>query len=265
VLLYNSVYAQKGNWTLGIYSGMQIQMLTSIERNYTLSVGDMCVDSWNTDDRRINRVYSPPVELTVRYNITDNFSVSSGIGYANYITQWKPFGTQHVLDSPFALNTYLRKVSILIPLNFRYDIPLKNTGFSIFPKLGLYIDIPIASYTHIYVTDFDTLLSPVFYPDATPQKPIFETSYYSRRKLNVLVNAGIGIAYQFKSGVGISLSGEYSLGIRHPEYINYRLQLKDFDSDIVNYDYDYRVRNRNESWNVLLGVTYTFKKKEKKE
>jgi hypothetical protein len=182
VLLGGSLFvsAQKSSWTIGLYSGMQIQLLTSIERNYTLGTIDEATgtyvyfDTWNTDKRTINRIYAPPMELMVRYNITDNFSVSSGIGYANYISQWKPrYSDLHVMNSPFALNTYWRKVSIQIPCNLRYDIRLKNTGFSIFPKLGLSVDFSANSYYHKSDIAFDTLIS-VNYMDKA-YSPVFKT------------------------------------------------------------------------------------------
>jgi hypothetical protein len=73
----------------------------------------------------------------------------------------------------------------------------------------------------------------------------------------------MGFAYQFKSGVGISLSGEYSVGTMRSESFNYNLQLKDPITNIVEYEYDYWIYNSNEYWNVLLGISYTFKKKNK--
>ena len=270
---YYSVDAQKNSWTIGLYTGMQVQQTTAFERDYILGQTNsatgyyMHLDSWYESIRTISSISTPPMELTIRYNITDNFSVSSGIGYANYLTQWKQKNQYnhhqtHIMHTrSFSVQTYLRKISIQIPCNLRYDVPLKNTGFSIFPKLGLYLDFPVAIHYHNIFFSSDTLV-PVH--DGDTINAVFDYSYFAgNRKFNLLINAGLGIAYQFKSGVGLSLSGEYSFGIMRPQNVKYNLQLKNANTGILENECDYYVYNRCKYWNVLLGITYTFKKKDK--
>ena len=275
VLLCGSLFAsaQKNTWTIGFYTGLQVQMLTSIERTYTLGTIDATTggyihfDSWHKSKRTINNISSPPVELTVQYNITDNFSVSSGLGYANYRSQWKAWWRQRhqgFVMERFSLNTYLRRVSIQVPCNLRYNIQIKNTGFSIFPKLGFYLDFSVKSYYYLEDNYYDSSL-PVDYHDRKYDY-VFETCHslpMNNRKVNLLINAGVGLLYQFKTGIGLSLSGEYNVGTMRSEGFNYNLKLKDPATNLREYEFDYIVYNRNEYWNVLLGVTYTFKKKEK--
>ncbi|MCL2131243.1 MAG: hypothetical protein FWH36_02120 [Lentimicrobiaceae bacterium] len=269
VLLGGSVFAsaQKNTWTVGLYTGMQGQLTTAVERHYTLKIVEetgetVNIDLWHTDIRTMNRIYSPPAELAVRYNVTDNFSVSSGIGYANYFSQWKPPKYNTWIMDEFAFNAYYRRISVQIPCNLRYDVRLKNTGFSVFSKLGLYMDFSIASY-YQHRDNHKELDFPVVY-NGEAYNPVFETMHaapMNNRKFNLLINAGVGIAYQFKSGLGLSLSGEYSVGTMRSEKFNYHLQLKDPDTDIVDYEFDYWIHNRNEYWNVLFGITYAFKQK----
>jgi len=79
----------------------------------------------------------------------------------------------------------------------------------------------------------------------------------------LLVNTGIGISYRLKSGIGFSLSGEYNVGFLRLQYLSFRSQIKEIDTDILRYEEVVRLISRNEYWNVLLGVTYTFKQKKK--
>ena len=270
-LLYNNIYAQQNTWTIGLYTGMQVQLLTSIERTYTLGAIDATTgnyihfDSWHTDKRTINKISTPLVEFTVQYNITDNFSISSGLGYANYRSQWEArWRQQGVVMERFSLNTYLRRVSIQIPCNLRYNIQIKNTGFSIFPKLGFYLDFSVKSYYYLQDNYYDSSL-PVDFHDRE-YNYVFETCHYlpmNNRKVNLLINAGVGFAYKFKTGIGLSVSGEYNVGTMRSEGFNYNLKLEDPATNLREYEFDYTVYNRNEYWNVLFGVTYTFKKKGK--
>ena len=270
ILLSGSLFAsaQKGSWTVGLYSGVQGQITTAFEQKPLIAIdetGEYIGGYHRTITRTMHRIYSPPAELAVRYNITDNFSVSSGIGYANYLLQWKykkrEQGVGDVMDR-FLLNTYWCETSIQIPCAFRYDIRLKNMGFSIFHKLGLYMDFSVTSDYH-YSDNHRGL--PVDYNDKT-YNFVFESRdelFSDNRKFNLLINAGVGFAYQFKSGLGLSLSGEYNIGTMRVKTFNYHLQLKPPDTDIVDYEFNYWIHNRNEYWNVLLGVTYTFKQKKK--
>ena len=268
--------AQKNAWTMGLYT-VQGQLTTAVERNYALKaivengkyvIIDMEDRWWGPELGKINNISQyPPIELKLQYNITDNFSVSSGIGYANYLTRWKnKYNSVYPMAmEPFADNTYLRRVSIQIPCNIRYDIRVKNTGFSVFSKLGLYLDFPVAFYRKNI--GFDPSIFLPYPTDTTAYYSVFETkhmSYSGGYKFNLLINAGLGVAYQFKSGLGLSLSGEYNVGTMRSDRFNYHLQIKELYTDIVSYEYDYWIYNRKEYWNVLFGITYTFKKKEKK-
>jgi hypothetical protein len=265
LLMTFSTFSQKNTWTIGVYTGMQIQMLNSFERdyiskNYSQTTGESKnIDKWNTESRTINTISKyPPVELNIRYNITNNFSISSGIGYVSYLSMWNGLSNgRHPLDA-FADNTYWRRTCIQIPLNVRYDIRLKK-GFSFFSKLGLYMDYSVNSYSEKI-----NFMPSIYVPnqaDTTAYYSDFKIDYRSNgKKINLLINAGVGFAYQFQSGIGLSLSGEYNVGTMRKERFNHHLQIKEVDTHIVNYEYDYYVHNRSEYWNILFGITYTFHK-----
>ena len=264
--------AQKNSWTIGFYTGVQGQMFKSIERtnlpykivdetdNY---IGD--TNLWQTNLRTIHRIM-PLMELAVQYKITDYFSLVSGIGYNTHIAKWKSDERwkTHPMDN-FTHYVWYRNDYIQFPLKLQYDVPLKNTGFSFLAKLGMSLDFLVVSrnngYTNIGI-------------DSTWRYYDYETTYgvdfwslyhsYPLRKINLLIHTGIGVSYQFNSGVGISLLGTYNIGILNKGYFTYNLKLKDLNTDIVEKEYDFYVYSRSESWNVLFGITYTFKKKEKK-
>ena len=264
--------AQKNTWTIGLYSGIQGQIVTSIERDYHLKLYNWTleeyveVNDWDIPNSRIINIISkcPPVELGLQYNITDNFSVYSGIGYVNYLVKWKEDRNNRGTPmGDFVRDNYWRGASIQIPCNIRYNVPLKNTGFSIYSKVGFSMDFLVNSVSHSGGFGYDySYPNSNLYPDTTIYRPAGAIGDYSRnRKFNLLINAGVGFAYQFKSGIGLSISSEYNIGTMRIGTLNYNLQLKDVDTDIVNYEFDYWVQNRNEYWNVLLGVTYTLKNK----
>jgi hypothetical protein len=266
LLITNAAAAQKNTWTIGFYTGVQGQMLMSVERNYySEAVSNVKMGYIRTDIRTIHTIsIYPPMELCIQYNITSNFSFSTGIGYINYLSQWKSnYASGYEMDR-FALNTFLRSASLQIPCAIRYDIPLKSTGFFIIPKLGLNMDFFISE---LYYRDIDLFSQNSAYYNDVTYNSSFEVVYgmpTNSRKFNLLLNAGVGFAYRFNSGLGLSLSGEYNIGTMRVEQCNYKLQLKDPATGNVDYEFDYLVHNRNEYWNVLLGVSYTFKKKDKK-
>jgi hypothetical protein len=267
LLISNSISAQKNTWTIGLYFGVQGQITSAVERDYYLILpeGTYFNDWQSHPPRTILSVFSHlPMQLSVQYNITDNISISTGIGYISYSTQWrdKSKSKWHVMDN-FASNHYSSRESVQVPLEVHYKIPIKNTGFSVIPKFGLILDFSFAPHVHIE-ENVDSFYLVDYY--AGKYQSVFNSIYSkpaNNRTFDLIVNAGISFAYQFKSGFGLCLSGEYNRGTMRAEQLRYELQLKNPETGIVEYGFDYVVSNRNEYWNVLLGFTYTFKQKNK--
>jgi len=92
-----SLSAQKNTWTIGLYTGLQGQLSTSIEKEGFLHEPTGTYSQQISDVRTINRIsYACPAELIVQYKITDYFSVASGIGYALHKTQGKREYPDHI-------------------------------------------------------------------------------------------------------------------------------------------------------------------------
>jgi len=79
-----------------------------------------------------------------------------------------------------------------------------------------------------------------------------------------LFHTGFGFSYQFNSGVGISVSGKHTIGLTYMNELSYNIKFIDADTYITEREFKEQSACRSESWNVLLGITYTFKQKEKK-
>ena len=268
--LYNNSYAQKNTWTIGLYTGVQGQMTTSSMED----VREVDRETGKHEYRdfsgfgatsTIHRISpAPPAELIVQYKITDCFSIASGVGYGLHRTQWKPTAYMNYMENimgNFAYNNWSHRTTIQVPLILQYDIPLKNTGFSFFANMGVYFDFRIYSYgrssfcpdTLVYYDDYDAKMYDV---ELTQDLDFY---IYG---VNFLLHAGLGFSYQFKSGLGISLSGTYNTGTRPTEHLTLDAKFKDSITGIVEEKWRCHVYNNNQNWNVLLGVTYTFKKKE---
>jgi hypothetical protein len=247
-----SLFAQKNTWTIGLYSGIQGQFNTSIKPS-------LCLTS---TIHRISPV--PPAELIVQYKITDYFSLASGIGYTQHTTQGKDefyYTIGRDAMSCLAFMRWIRSPRLQVPFILQYDIPLKNTGFSFFAKFGLYFDFRCmaddrgnGALDSLY---YDS------YAEKTFRVEFTESSDFWINDVNFLIHTGIGFSYRFRSGWGISLSGTHNIGTLLTNSLNYNLKLKDLNSDILEHELVYNIYNRNQNWNVLLGVSYTFKQKKK--
>ena len=82
-------------------------------------------------------------------------------------------------------------------------------NFSIYGKFGFNFDI----FADIVNHSQDTGIILHCYE----KNYLFEYKYNATindKKINILLNAGIGIAYRFKNGLGLSFEGEYYAGLR---------------------------------------------------
>jgi len=153
------------------------------------------------------------------------------------------------------------ETELQLPLLLQYDVPLKNTGFSFFAKLGLYVDFSLNQYYGEEKTP-DSIYNDVF-TDKTYLVEFTRHMNFDINRVNFLIHSGIGISYKFRSGVGISLSGTHNIGTLLTSSIDYNIKLREINTNVLEHEFDYHVYNRNHNWNVLLGVSYTFKHKKK--
>jgi hypothetical protein len=276
VLLGGSLFAsaQKNTWTIGLYSGVQGQLTFATEGNYAnikqidASTGDTTDRyGWWHIHRTIHKIRSiPPMELRIRYNITHYFSVLSGAGYGLSITQWGSNNKSktHDIDliGEYADSRWMMRKSVQVPLIFQYNVPLKNTGFDFFAELGMYFDC--ASGTHSGGIFEDTTTFHDISENKTYDAAFYSNVYGDGIGMNYLIHIGMGISYQFLSGLGLSLSGTYNVGVFSTQIVS-NLKIKATNTGIIEREYDYSVLNQCQYWNVLFGVTYTFKKKEKEK
>jgi hypothetical protein len=251
MLLGGSLFAsaQKGDWTLGLYTGVQGQFYTFHRQEYHRS-------RWQSPDMRMAHVFSniPPIELNVKYNIRDRLSLVYGLGYRSYFTKVKGGGRNFYTD---VLHYTVRTDFIQIPVIFQYDFPLKKQGFSFFLQWGLGFDIGInhKSWGTCSTEERDMLTDDLLY---------VETSVNSSNGVggfNCLLHTGFGFSYQFNSGVGISLLAKHNIGLAFVNELSYHIIFRDAETGVIEREFKEQSGCR-ESWNVLLGVTYTFKKKE---
>jgi hypothetical protein len=242
------VSAQKNNWTIGIYTGVQGQIITSIKQEY---YNGTLINSSDPIETRPKHAFSniPPVELNVKHNVRDRFSIAYGVGYRSYFTK----------ANDYLLHYKARTDFIQIPIICQYDAPLKKKRFSFFVQWGLCFDFDIyhTSWGHHSTEDHDwktgNLLNVVIY-----------TKSSNDVGFNPLFFAGIGFSYQFNSGIGISLLGKNNMGLVNINKLSYHVKCIDASTGDIVREIKEQLYSRSESWNVLLGVTYTFKKKEKK-
>ena len=241
--------AQKGNWTIGLYTGVQGQVITSCSEEYH---NGTIINSWDVPNIRPKHSFSniPPFELNVKYNIRNRFSFIYGVGYRSYFTKVK---------NSFELDYTARTDFLQLPVIFQYDIPLRKKGFSFFLQWGVCFDF------NIYQTSWGNY--PTEYHDSFTNKLLsVETSVnvpYSGVWINYLFHTGFGFSYQFNSGIGISISGKHNIGLANISELSYHMQLKDPQIGNIEREIKEKLLCRSESWNILFGVTYTFKKKEK--
>ena len=251
-LLVGSLFAsaQKGSWTIGFNTGVQGNIITSVKQEYFGTDYFGSINEWNPPMVGITHAFShiPLAELTIKYNIRNHFSIATGVGYRNYYLKAK--------YRDFYSFTY-RDDFIQVPIIFQYDIPLKKKGFSLFVQGGIGFDF------EIYDKGWE------YYP-TEPQKWYSEQllyvensteSYFNNADFNMLLHAGFGFSYKFNSGVGISLLGRYNIGALFTSIHSYHTTVKEFGTDIIVHEMKEQLYGKAESWNVLLGITYTFKKK----
>ena len=245
ILVCCDSFAQKDTWTLGFRMGYKTEIL----------------EKTNPSDLNVSSTYgsisSPTIGLNLTYNITDRFSVASGIAYLEYYASWFVGGGDKWVNS--------RGGSLLlkyaqIPLNFKYVFPLCKSSFSIYGKFGFNFDI-LADIISDYNQDTIMLILPRYEHNYKLEYKHHATVY--NKKTNILLNTGIGVAYRFKNGLGLSFEGEYYAGLRTMGQILMDIKKRSLFNYVLLDEYTDLLLVKGSYWNVNLGISYTFKKKGK--
>ena len=252
--------AQKDSWTMEFHIG------TKAENFEKTKASGMKIVSPFGD------IASPTIELNLAYGINDRFSIITGIGFLEYYLWW---GMYPDWDKTPNWNAHGRKKvhykgsqmykPMQIPLVIKYAFPLGKSKFNINGKLGLKFDILTTRKNE--TRSWSTWIP---YSDTNY---LFESDYTIDvyKKMNILLNTGIGLEYHFKNGLGLSFEGEYYVGMRVVGSIDINSRLFGMSKDGFIYmerpyeKYTDRLLIKGSYWNCSLGISYTFKKKEKKE
>ena len=261
MLFVNVSYAQRSNWTLGFNMGYKIQMLektVSSDFNLKSFVGDK------------NRSGYPTIGLSLTYNINERLCISSGFSYLDYHAAWKMEEKEEWIGS---VGGDIWFKYLQIPLNIKYAIPLGNSNFSVYGKLGFSFDILVDLIDGASYRDNGIILH---YEEGSEQvsetmlatyEGYFEHNYKQivkiyDKKFNVLLNAGIGFGYRFKNGLGLSLEGEYYAGLRTMGHVFIKATpVANFPSTLKEHSEHLLIKGNY--LNFGLGISYTFKKKDK--
>ena len=247
------MFAQKNTWTLGLCTGVQGNINTVINQEYYGGSYESYFEEnegrWNPTRIYLEHVFSqtPPVELTAKYNTGKYFSIALSVGYRSYYLKVK--------DNMF-YNYTERYDYIQIPIIFQCDIPLKKKGFTFFVQGGIGFDIEVGDrgWGYYFGEYYDHWIGKTCTVENTT-----ENYWGGGGGFIALLHGGFGFSYKFNSGVGISLLGRYNLGSDYISQHSYHTIVKEVGTGIVEREIKEQLFGKAESWNVLLGVTYTFK------
>ncbi|MDR1203677.1 MAG: hypothetical protein LBL58_18870 [Tannerellaceae bacterium] len=270
--LMSVVYGQKNTWSIGFYTALRGEVMQEIGLFQELDLETGKMNDFFSE-HLMSYTSFPPLMLTVTYNITNNLSIISGIGYNRNHIQWK--ASRYAVVSPTSYETIRYQLanrithhSLQLPLLLKLQLPIKQTGLSIFSIAGIIFDFQLYSNA-LYAYD-DAKIDTVFCPNIEYNGVMCNQIYiaggqedYIFFSLNPLVNTGIGLTYTFKKGFSISISGEYFLGTRRYAMLKEDIQYTEIATNIVHHREKNILLNKNNYWNVGFAVSYTFKQKAK--
>ena len=265
IVLFNTTsHAQRSDWTLGFHLKSNIQTLEKTNLS-------------GLEIKTISVLAEPSMELNLTYNITKNLSVGSGVAYLKNQVSWET-----LLADKWENNHggYLLLVSAQVPLFFKYAIPLGKSNFSVYGKFGFMLDIPVYELLWArsgWVTANDNSTMVLFYDEGviyhngvsyfgSSVHEYKQTKFYDK-KINVLLNAGLGFEYRFKKGIGLSFDGEYYAGFRTMGVV--LIEIKPYPNSLLGIapsrEHRELLQIKGNYWNFRFGISYNFKKKEKKK
>jgi hypothetical protein len=256
VLLGNSAFAQKGSWNIGLKTGLKSEICFSSNANRYYKTGQQ------------TSLASFFVEA--EYALTDNLFLQSGIGFLRNTTSYRLGTFKWILDTKGSPKLLLYS-SLQIPFHVKYTLPLGKSRFNLFFQTGFDLNIPLQKQHSSYheskpliaahqlnSRNFDTIKSQAINSFTSINSPL--------HKMNLLLNMGMGISYQFPCGIGLFAFAEYYAGIINMSNIEVQYEvLTDYPDGTFNRETEpvQQIVFRGDYWHAGLGVSYTFKRKEK--
>jgi len=255
--LCSTTFAQKGSFAIGFRIG------TKAEGFEKTNVSGLKIVS------PFGNIASPTIGMNLAYSINDRVSIISGIGFLEYYLWWGmypdwdkiPDWSVHGRKKPHYKGSQMYK-PVQIPLSLKYAFPLGKSSFNIYGKLGLQFDILTTREN-----DARSWSTWIPYPDTNY---LFESDYTISvyKKMNILLNMGIGLEYRLKNGLGLSFEGEYYTGMRVVGEIDINSRLFGMSENghiytEITKEYTDRLLIKGNYWNFSLGISYNFKKKKK--
>ena len=266
MLLINISFAQKNTWTLGFRTGYKIETLEKTNPSEIIKIANEFSSRIHYPNGNLLHANDLNAGLYLTYNITDRISITSGIVHQSFYTPtWKVYLENDKKKRIILKDGHLIYRHVQIPLYMKYAFPLGKSNFNMYGKLGFQLDIFAntrknqTGSTGNYLPDNKDTIFMLYYESTT-------TLY--DRKVNVLLNAGIGFEYRFKKGIGLSIEGEYYAGMRTiGQILLSRIGIADATGGgfspghyVVDIP-DILLLIKGSYWNVNLGISYTFKNK----
>ena len=268
-LLCCNSFAQKNTWTLGLRLGYKGEGFERTQPTEVIKIGrkyghsDYAPASTNLGIS----VFDLNAGLYLTYNITDRISITSGIAHLFFYTPtWKVYLKDDNKKTVLLEDGHLMYRPAQIPLYVKYAFPLGKSRFNMYGKLGLQLDILAMTWNNERMCTVAWHL-----PTDTNYGLYYEsTATLYDRKVNILLNVGLGFEYRFKKGLGLSIEGEYYAGMRTlgqvliqsgiAETANGKgITVGHYETEIP----DILLLIKGSYWNISLGISYTFQRKQK--
>ncbi|MDR1346117.1 MAG: hypothetical protein LBK03_05400 [Bacteroidales bacterium] len=207
-IVTNSALAQKNSWTIGCGFGL---VGTVFQKGYVF-------DSYRNT---LSKEWPFSFELTTTYGITNYLSISTGIAwvYKDAVCKRVSVGKREQLyfkvtdfDSYNTKRLCAIYHSVEIPIKLNFSIPLGKSQFYFTGNAGLIFDV-IISYPEDWLQQ-DRWYETLGYASNNYVLNTEINQSSNLKKVNFLINAGIGFGYHFKCGVGLWLTGDYNAGTR---------------------------------------------------
>jgi hypothetical protein len=202
------------------------------------------------------------------YSLIDNLQLESGLAYVENQSSYG-IGT-FFWGMGKGLNSDQRLLysALQIPLHLKYTLPFKKSGLGMFFHAGIDLSIPLQRYKE---SSYMLQEHPEYKGSGDDYFYLMRSEYEvdvlaPKKIINCLVNAGIGFVYQFKCGIGVSIYTEYYSGLVDMARIRLQAETTVYETNGSKYtrlDPPQYIVFRGDYWHAGLGVSYTFKRKEK--
>ena len=234
-----TAFAQQGKWTVEVASGVRSEIFESTDHSYATGA----------ELKTGRRLSSPQIEASFRYGIKDYFALESGLAFLEYNTNWS-----------CGLNAFIPKYKLYsalqIPLRARFSVPIGKSNFYFLSTAGIAFQFPL-----------ERTIPALWFPENDPATDFYgeidhswgETSYHLLSYspmcgINFLLNTKLGFMYQFNSGLGMSVFGEYYKGTRTMVTIGATYKDKLLNESDYSAEKTSSYETKGDYWNVGIGT-----------